>query len=256
MSDENNNVPHVPAGWVKLWHQAGVLVTLPVPFTMSALMAAQIDDYLANGFCVDMPGAQAEGETKEMIGWVCLRAFERDGVVTPVVDLYADHEKMSFSVLSVYLNDNRERDAFEYASGLALHELPEYEGAGKLERGTGRTDRFIIRAPQPFAVLHKPNPKHDPNETDVKKKKPKRVFSRWADALPAASESKAPVASVPAEIDPFADDAPAPTQGRLLDVGNTSDVKCPHCGAPPNAKFHGSKCPLRPPVTTPGAFQG
>ena len=253
MSDENNSAPAVPCGWVKLWHQAGVLVTLPVPFDMSAMMCAQVDDYLANGFCVEMPNAQAEGESKDTIGWVCLRIFERDGEETPVVDLYADHEKMTFSVLSVYLNTASDRMAFEHASGMLLREMTPYDGAGKLERGAGRTDRYIARAPAPFVVLHKPNPKHDPNETDVKKKKPKRVFSRWADVLPVVGEPKAPSPPTRDEIDPFADDAPhcsspestagRPQQGRMLDTPGTGlTERCPMCNAPAGAKKHATGC--------------
>lgn len=244
MSEENENA--VPCGWVKLWHQAGVLVTLPVPFSLSALMCAQVDDYLANGFAVEMPGAQAEGESKEMIGWVVRATKEnRHGEYADVLFLYADNDQLAHSVLTVYLDDDSARRAFEHASGMRLQEIPEYVGSGKIERGKdGRMDRFVIRVPKPFAVIYKPNPRYDPNETETAKKKPKRVFSRWADALPASAVAEpkgpSPATETPADDDLFGDDRPA--EYRKAPEPGALTAQCPDCHAPAGAKRHGFGC--------------
>lgn len=176
--------------WVKLWHPRGVDVRLPIHVNSSPVPAdcwravmASVTNALEAGWLIEAPGME-EGEHKEMIGWVARKQTDEG---TPVIDLYVDNEQLSFKYLTVYLNRSEDVAAFERASGLKLESIPLYVGAGHLERGASKqTDAMITRAPRPFAVASKANPRHDPNETDMKKMKPKRLFSRWPDLLPEA----------------------------------------------------------------------
>ena len=169
--------------WVKLYHKSGLDVRFRLPMIAWGAASDQVDEALAAGWSKDPPGSEptAPGEERQEIGWVCRRQKENDdGSLTPVIDLYADHDRMTFKTLTVYLNNQAELDAFQVASGLKLAESQVYVGQGSPERGASKlTDVFIVRAPRPFTVISKPNPRHDPNETDVKKKKPKRIFVRW-----------------------------------------------------------------------------
>src|SRR5690242_5896245 len=51
---------------------------------------------------------------------------------------------------------------------------------------------LVYAAPKPFGVVWKDNPKYDPNEQDTAKKKPKRLFVRWADVAPQAAVQATP----------------------------------------------------------------
>lgn len=177
-------------GWVKLYHPSGVQVTLPVtaaPLDYAAMLAG-VSGMLAAGFLAAPPGVGA-GEHKDDVGFVVKRLKDNeDGSQTPVIDLYPADDGMKFAVVSVYLNRPDDVSAFEYASGVVLDDVPVYIGANKIERGKSRqTDALVVRAPRPFGVVWRDNPKYDPNEQDTAKKKPKRLFVRWADQRPPAA---------------------------------------------------------------------
>lgn len=188
--------------YLDLFHPRGPKLRLPIPLAGEPVapivwqtLILSVNAALDAGLVLDQPGLE-EGERKDAVRWVVKRIHDNgNGTETPIVDLYPDNEQLKFAVLSHYLNEPAHVEAFEQASGLQLNQLPAYIGAGKLERGASRqTDAMIIAAPRPFNVCSKPNPRHDPNETDPKKKKPKRIFSRWPDLTPplavATAESK------------------------------------------------------------------
>lgn len=192
MHDDPQPDPKSPCGWVKLYAPSGALVTLPVtavPLDYAAMLA-NVAAMTQAGFLVAAPGLEA-GEQREEVGYVVKREKENsDRTLTPVVDLYPADEALKFAVLSVYLNTPADVEAFEFASGLKLDKLQAYIGANKIERGkSGQTDKLVYKAPRPFGVVFKDNPKYDPDETDTAKKKPKRLFVRWADAKPAAHQA-------------------------------------------------------------------
>lgn len=171
------------SAFVRVYHHSGLQVSVPLTIGTllsveeAALLSASVDNLLAAGWLVDAPGLE-EGETKELIGWVCRRAkVNDDGSETPMVDLYVDNEKMTFKILTVYLNNDDDVKSFESVSGLTLDKLPLFEGDNAPERGTPKAQKYVIRAARPFGVIHEPNPAYDPE-----KKKPKRRFVRWADA--------------------------------------------------------------------------
>jgi hypothetical protein len=124
----------------------------------------------------------SDDELQEDVEYVVLREKQnKNGTITPIVDLYGPNRPdLKFCLFSQYLNTDNEIAEFEHISGLRLADLPLYVGENKIVRGTNaRADALIIRANHPFSVVHEPNPKHDPNETDPAKKKPARKFVRW-----------------------------------------------------------------------------
>ena len=172
-------------GWIKLYHPKGALVTLPV--TVEALdyhkLLANVGAMLDAGWLVQAPGLE-EGEHKDDVGWLVKSSVGEEG--TPAIDLYPANETAKYAMMRVYLNKAEDVSAFEYASRVKLKELPEYVGVGRLERGKSpQTDKLIVRMPKPFTVIWKDNPKYNPDEQDATKKKPKRLFVRWADQAPA-----------------------------------------------------------------------
>ncbi len=186
MSEERN-----VAGWVELYHPAGVKVKLALPDTVVVVdtwgwMLASVTNAISAGWLTTAPGLE-EGEEKQEIGYVVHKVKNNDdGTDTDVVDLYANNDGMKFSVLTVYLNSDEEATAFETASGLKLNDIPVYVGSDKIERGKSRQgDKFIIKAPRPFFVASKANPKWNADEakraaeTQKMYPVPRRKFSSW-----------------------------------------------------------------------------
>ncbi len=86
---------------------------------------------------------------------------------------------------------------------MKLDAIEDYVGNDKPQRGAStKTDRFIVKAPKPFGVVYKKNPKHNP-DTEEGKMKPARLFVRWESEKP---KGEAPVAQAP----------PAPSGGKPL----------------------------------------
>ena len=173
--------------WVKLYHPSGIDVRLPLPTTGTVpvdgfkAVLQSVTNALEAGFTVAIAGAE-EGETIETIGHVVRCDVDsRDGGTVPRVDLYVDNDRMRFRIVSVYLNTEAERAAFESVSGMRIRDMTPYVGQGYLERGKSQqTDRLIHRAPHTFRVAFKPNPQHDP-DTEAGRMKPARLFTRWPD---------------------------------------------------------------------------
>lgn len=178
-------------GWVKLYHPRGPLVTIPVtagPLDYGAMLT-NVSAMLDVGWLTVAPGLDP-GEQKFDVGYVVRRIKDNnnDGTSSDVIDLYPADEGLKWPEMHVYLDDQADIDAFEFASGLSVAALPEHIGKDRIERGASRrTDPLIVKAPRPFGVVWKANPKHDPNETDVKKKKPKKMFVRWENQRPATA---------------------------------------------------------------------
>lgn len=179
-----------PCGWTKLWHPRAVQVTFPVLDISPVGSLLAISAYLDAGWLAMAPGLE-EGEAKASVGWVLRSAIEQEGRCTPFLLLYEDDPQLKFSFLKIYLDDDADYEAFEYASGMKFKGFPDYVGDNKPERGkSSKVDQFIIRAPKPFGVVFKKNPKHDPSETDLKKKKPARLFVRWERERPTAKAAE------------------------------------------------------------------
>ncbi len=190
-----------PTGWVKLYTPQGVQVTVPLDLNIevtsdqAATLLQSVTSLLGAGFSVYAPGLD-EGEQYEQIGFVVRKEKDNPGEnPTPVIDLYPVNG--NFRLLHIYLNTEADIDKFEAVTGLGLSELPLWEGDNAIERGkSAKTDKYVVALKSPAKLVWKNNPKHDPNETDITKKKPKRLFVRWADAPMAqagkdAAQSKA-----------------------------------------------------------------
>lgn len=180
---EASSIQPEECGWVKLYHPRGPLVTFPLKGELASYKQ-QVQDLLDDGWLLTAPGLE-EGEEKELVGYVLRGEIEHDGITTPTVLLYAHSEELKWPILKVYLNNRADVEAFQYASKMNLLELPLYAGNDKPQRGAKQlTDKFIVPAAKPFGVVFKKNPKHNPDEKDVTKKKPARLFVRWQDTKP------------------------------------------------------------------------
>jgi len=195
MTEESQSRPD--CGWVKMFHPAGVLVTLPVPAGDYRSAFAAVNAALEAGFLAREVGLEA-GEEKEDIGWVLRLDHEKDGEITPTVLLYSNNPGLTWSFLRRYMNTPDDVAAFEAASGLKYDQLPAYPGNDHPERGAGqKTDRFIVKAPKPFGMIWKPNPRYmeAPAGQDTRSlaQKRKRDFVRWAQqAQPAPRQQAEP----------------------------------------------------------------
>lgn len=233
-------------GWVKLYHPKGPLVTLPVvgemePIDTYQTMLANVSAMLDAGFLVQAPGLE-EGEHKDEVGYLVKSYVGEDG--TPAIDVYPASEAAHYSLMRVYLNTLEQQQAFEYACKVKLKDLPEYVGVGRLERGKSpQTDKLFTKLPKPVGIVWKDNPKYNPDETDATKKKPKRLFVRWADQMPKAEDKKEepkeqthipadPKAETPKPAKPKKEPKPKPIVDPKLwmtailgcDAGNLKDI--------------------------------
>lgn len=194
MSNETTPAVQQPAetkcGWMKLWHPRGVQVSLPVAGDYAGMFAA-VDAAFAAGWLADAPGLEAGEEVEEISHCVKSIHVNKDGTESPMIDLYAAKDALKYSVLRVYLDTVEQMRAFEAASGIRFHDMPKYEGVGKLERGNRQTAKFFSAAPRPFKVVYAANPAY--SEEDAKKTKEAgqvykvaaRKFVRWGE--PAAN---------------------------------------------------------------------
>lgn len=183
-------------GWVKLYTDSGVQVTLPVPPAPADYigMLANVKAALAAGFLVTAPGLEV-GEEREEVGFLVRGIQENAGDETPFLLLYPNNDALKYSSLKVYLNRPDDIADFEFASKMKLAELPPYIGRDKPERGKSKqVDKFIVPARKPFGVVFVPNPKWSAEEEAAAKAKnelysvPRRKFVRWADQRAKAVE--------------------------------------------------------------------
>lgn len=152
---------------------------------------------LSKGLLLTEPGLEA-GELKETAGWVARGTQTNADGETPVIFLYADNQKMHHKLVRCYLNTPDDISAFETASGLRLLDLPLWEAKGEPERGAAKEDKYVIRCPHPFAFVYKKNPRYNPEEKDIKLRKPQHLFIRFDIQMPAQSPASVPVAALQA----------------------------------------------------------
>jgi len=179
---------------------AKVSFTFPIRNTFEAYKEAVdiTNKLLADGFMLTEPGLEA-GEKKEQVGYV-LRRSKDDG--TAVLDLYPANDKTSFRFVMCYLDTPEDIAEFENATGLVFKSLPVYEG-DRMERGNNeKSNKYIVKVPQVTNAVIKDNPYYNPTETDVKKKKPARLFVRWEGSQPTPTPQPPPPAANVAASEP------------------------------------------------------
>ena len=172
-------------GWVKLYHPTGALVTVPLSLegvltnAAAGFLFESVNNLISCGFSVNAPGVEA-GEFVDEIGWVVRKNQKNERGVTPRIEAYLSNPDLRKKFIHFYLNTEEEIFAFEAACGLKLSSLPVYVGKDSVERGADAdTDKFVARLPKPVKFVWRENPSYDPNEQDISKKKPRRLFVRW-----------------------------------------------------------------------------
>lgn len=157
----------------------GIRVTFVLPLDDIASVQPTIARVLAGGFTANVAGA-APGETVEEVGFVSRRE-KSDG--TPVLDLFSPNEMLAHRVFAHYLDTPEMIADFENATGLKLDEIPVWIAEQPIKKTSNTWKQYGVQTRRVARIALKDNPKHDPNETDVSKKKPKHLFSQWLPAL-------------------------------------------------------------------------
>lgn len=137
--------PNPVTGWTRLYHPAGVQVTLPVPLEapispeVAQMALTSISNLLAAGWLVNEPGLE-DGEVKQEIGFVIRQA----GNESPLMALYARHPKLAHRFLPLYLDTPEDLAAFEKASGLRVAELKRYTAKAAPDKDTEDFAAFAV----------------------------------------------------------------------------------------------------------------
>lgn len=127
------------------------------------------------------------GEETEVMGYA-LRAVTND---TPRIFFYPANERLTWKWIDVYLNTDTDYEQFEAVTGLKLDSMKVWPAGNPPERGASGAAEYIVPLKQSVRIVRKVNPKHDPAETDVAKKKAKHFFVRYADAPQVVSQTAA-----------------------------------------------------------------
>ena len=179
MSDQQ-----IPTFWITGYLPNGCKISFTVPINNDAYAEAMVfsNNLLSHGFTTSEVGLSA-GEKKDKVGYVLRRSVVNERGETPVIDVYVDHEAMTWRTVKVYLNTPEQIADFEAVSGLKLDSLPYYEGKDSVERGDPKLGKYVIPVKNVFYAVAKANPKHE-EEQDAEKRKliPKRLFVRWESA--------------------------------------------------------------------------
>lgn len=205
MSDETN-----PTGWVKMYHSSGAQVTIPISLSTAIdsntayRITSSLESLLAAGLTVNMPGLE-NGENIEEIGWALRKKQKNDRGESIRMELYPASPRLVKKCLIIYLDTPEQLKDFETATGLQVRSMPIYVGKDSPERGQDEaTDQFIIKTPKVARAVWAENPAFDPTETDINKKKQKRLLVRWdgitpakATARPAMTAEQAALVKVP-----------------------------------------------------------
>lgn len=157
-----------------------VFFTIPLTDANTAFIEASqfTNKLLADGLLLAAPGLEA-GEEREQVGWIVRRNQKNDEGVTPIIDLYPTHEATKFKFLTVYLNNADDIAEFESAFGLKLASLPVLPGKKNIDRDEQGFEQYVVKVNATVNAVSKHNPKYNPEEQDITKRKPKRLFVRW-----------------------------------------------------------------------------
>ena len=148
-------------GWTRLYHPAGVQVTIPIPLDAplgadaAHLALASVSTLLDAGWTVEAPGLE-EGEQKQEVVSVSRRESKDR---TPVVAFYLSHPKTVKKFLHHYLNKTEDVQAFEAATGLKLESIPLWMGERDIDRDHREAGKYIIPLSRPIHLVWTVNPK-------------------------------------------------------------------------------------------------
>lgn len=159
------------------------LITLPLfldePITIEAakLVMLSVDNILAAGFQVNLPGLE-EGELVEEISHIA----RREGTdQTAIIDFYSSNTKLEKKFMHVYLNTPDDVAAFELATGMKLDEITIYDGKSGIERTDRNAPKYIKALTRPIKTVYRINPKWEQwNQAGKEGKEPhKRLLVRY-----------------------------------------------------------------------------
>jgi len=148
-------------GWTRMYHPAGIQVTIPIPMdnpvTAEAAQCAlaSVNALLDAGWLVDAPGLE-DGEQKQEVISVSHRK-SKDG--TAIVAFYLAHPKTLKKFLHTYLNQAEDLQAFEAATGLRLDSIPTWPGERDIDKDHKEAGKYIVQLPRPIHVVWAINPK-------------------------------------------------------------------------------------------------
>lgn len=182
MENDSANPTMSFSGWLP--NGMKVYFTMPSDYENAMELAiAFTDKLIAKGFSQQEPGL-GKGEHKELIGSAGRRNKKnKDGTVSPVLDLYAEASHLTFRYMAIYLDTPEEIKTFEAVSGLRLDEIP----LNKMDAAPGRDNQdLVVKFKTPAMLVYTNNPDYDETSSD---KKPKRLFERW-DGIGSKSNEK------------------------------------------------------------------
>ena len=186
-------------GWTRLYHPAGVQVTLPIPLekpispetAQSALTS--VSSLLDAGWLVEAPGLE-EGEQKQEVVSVSRRESKDS---TPIVAFYLAHPKTVKKFLHAYLNTQEDVLAFEAATGLRLNAIPLWPGERDIDRDHREAGKYILPLARPIHIVWAINPKWQQWSAEGGKatgaiEPHKRILVRY-DVAPASKPATSPL---------------------------------------------------------------
>lgn len=145
-------------------------------------MAQLVNDEMSKGGFSALPPTPGEGEKSEIVHYI-LRSSSENAKGKSVV-LYLYTERFSKRFLKMYINNAQDKAAFEQAFGVALDSAPYYSSEDQAfdrKEAPNKAAQYLFRVPFPVRVYFKPNPAYNPDEPDIKKRKPKYHFVRWGE---------------------------------------------------------------------------
>lgn len=148
-------------GWTRLYHPAGVQVTIPIPLEKpispetAQFALTSVSSLLDAGWLVEAPGLE-EGEQKQEVVSVSRRESKDS---TPIVAFYLAHPKTLKKFLHAYLNTQEDVMAFEAATGLRLNAIPCWPGERDIDKDHREAGKYIVSLPHPIHIVWAINPK-------------------------------------------------------------------------------------------------
>jgi hypothetical protein len=172
MENANGQPMMSVSGWLP--NGMKVFFQMPVYATNAFEDAMAFTNMLqSKGFSQQEPGL-GKGEHRELIGSAGRRNKKnKDGTVSPVLDLYAEASHLTFRYMAIYLDTPEDIKTFETVSGIKLDSIP----LNKMDAAPGRDNaELVVKFKTPATLVYTNNPDYDETSTD---KKPKRLFVRW-----------------------------------------------------------------------------
>lgn len=167
--------------WVKLY--AGTLeVRIPLPITTESgviteegarFILESIANLKAAGFSETLPDQKPGQMVEEVSHVVVSEKANDDGTMSPVIYYYPSKDFLVYRAYGKhYLDTPEDRAEFEQATGLKLSTLTNiWPSAEAPKRDDPKAASYFYALKTPIQVAFEPNPRYNPEEKDVSKKK-------------------------------------------------------------------------------------